>query len=1484
MYTSAEKTPEKKSQALTDPLPKQGMGDAASPIEDNRPAMVAQLKLKASTTASAAPAPAGSAAPASLAEPNNTGLPDSLKTGVENLSGVSLDNVQVHYNSPEPAQLAAHAYAQGNEIHLGPGQEKHLPHEAWHVAQQAQGRVQETAQMKGVSINGDSGLEKEADTMGAKAMKVGTGTVGGVQASGRPVAGQSRAVAQKQASVPATGRAVAQLAAPGGIQHAMSSCFAAALINTFTVVGPLKNLLNPANNVIPDGHAKDLQGLLWRCVTSVDATQLVTRDVVKLVMASLAQNNIIQNAADTADFSQVMARTVTLLSQNNANRGQANRMPVSSGEIPWFPNERLQDAVANTINLLQNAVHNYNLAPNSVQVTRGYGNGRIAPKIFKIFLANDTTVTYRLKSIIERTGKYVGGHFISHIDRGGNGPEEWHKSDDLHPDAVEAIPNIGTHPDDMQRNGYAYIYERNNIPVIANTLSIDLGQQGRETLEALYEQHLDQYLKKEEESDFNPESLKSGGSKDKEKQSALSEEEISKFDKTLRPAKEGEEFLHKDNVEERIKFFNYCRRLEQEEVLKVNTLLTAYSKLPTLDMHQRLQRQMPEARTKIGLLHKRQAELITHFMDKGSSVEAKRAFLQGVIPNFEETDPALVESISSRLEMAESFDLDKKETDRLEKEEKARLEKEKLSKAVKTETPPEEGTEPSQVEHTEHLQVEQVETTELEKTETTELEKTETTELEKTETSELDKKKSAALEKAFVLLKGRMMTYIIQGLGTQTGKARLKEYEGLLGDKRKISLGTVAIEMGAGLADIKQDEFSRKQEERNPGEDDQLLESAGNNIPEFIDRRFGKKDGRTPNPQKDSIGDLSMYLDRDKMLFPVYIGQNKKGGVEMYSSPLFTAMHHETGHSVNFLKGVSGGGNKYKGKGKTDNKILQVLTDEEEVHNISLDQHSDKVMSGELGLPERIAHGSYMGFDYAMEHIQDETDYHEQLQHWKELTGQKDGKSSQIRTLQQQVEALPVAKQDFHQYVSHFLQLVTKELSKIKPVKGSVKDKEPTIDKESTKDEQSPKEQDLSLDEPNQRLADAMGWCLDQLEHKVYQRFTMIQKGKWSTSDPEDIEVRNLRHDLNLIQAEHRKYISFIIFCNLHPWIDGTVEDQQMANMDWNKLLANRSGIRIDEDASPQFTLESRANIAKLMSRGTGRKLVHALMSTSHGLTMHTATKEQVEKMRKYYVEQQGLKGKELEDELGALYGGRAGPRDGKSATAVQGEKGPELNEGSYSTMSMPTGLKDSERTSVDERGNVILSPNFIELGHEMIHSLQNVRGANLNGFNKEQYDQSPWDNMSEHSVIAGTDEMKDLLGEDDITENMLREEHDLGVRHGHSTLKVILPFIYEGIYNIVQKSAWDKMGGFSKDELPKGIGDLRKEIHKDSFNIKKVKEVAGDKADRFRVTNFFRSVDDKTVAFYKIVNDFCELLALGSEAPVQAFQRLLQQIRNFHL
>ena len=102
---------------------------------------------------------------------NETGMPDNLKAGIESLSGFSMDEVHVHYNSSKPATVQALAYTQGTDIHVAPGQEKHLPHEAWHVAQQMAGRVSPTTSINGMLVNDNTALEHEADVMGEKAVQ-----------------------------------------------------------------------------------------------------------------------------------------------------------------------------------------------------------------------------------------------------------------------------------------------------------------------------------------------------------------------------------------------------------------------------------------------------------------------------------------------------------------------------------------------------------------------------------------------------------------------------------------------------------------------------------------------------------------------------------------------------------------------------------------------------------------------------------------------------------------------------------------------------------------------------------------------------------------------------------------------------------------------------------------------------------------------------------------------------------------------------------------------------------------------------------------------------------------------------------------------------------------------------------------------------------------------------------------------------------------
>jgi Domain of unknown function (DUF4157) len=159
--------------------------------------VIADLQLQRApdgTSAAEPPDPASPVRPAG----HDGGLPTYLKAGVEALSGFAMDDVRVHRNSAEPARLGALAYAQGSDIHLAAGQDANLPHEAWHVVQQKQGRVRPEMPLYLGGLNVDPRLEAEANEMGARA------AAGGVVADGPAPRRAGR-------PSPATGPAVMQL-------------------------------------------------------------------------------------------------------------------------------------------------------------------------------------------------------------------------------------------------------------------------------------------------------------------------------------------------------------------------------------------------------------------------------------------------------------------------------------------------------------------------------------------------------------------------------------------------------------------------------------------------------------------------------------------------------------------------------------------------------------------------------------------------------------------------------------------------------------------------------------------------------------------------------------------------------------------------------------------------------------------------------------------------------------------------------------------------------------------------------------------------------------------------------------------------------------------------------------------------------------------------------------------------------------------------
>lgn len=114
-------------------------------------------------------------------------LPDNVQSKMENSFGTSFADVAIHQNDSSAANMGALAYTQGNNVHFAPGEfnpnstegQELLGHELAHVVQQRQGRVTPTTQGKGMSVNNDSALENEADTMGMLAAQGKNAQVGG---------------------------------------------------------------------------------------------------------------------------------------------------------------------------------------------------------------------------------------------------------------------------------------------------------------------------------------------------------------------------------------------------------------------------------------------------------------------------------------------------------------------------------------------------------------------------------------------------------------------------------------------------------------------------------------------------------------------------------------------------------------------------------------------------------------------------------------------------------------------------------------------------------------------------------------------------------------------------------------------------------------------------------------------------------------------------------------------------------------------------------------------------------------------------------------------------------------------------------------------------------------------------------------------------------------------------------------------------------
>lgn len=191
------------------------------------------------------------------------------------------------------------------------------------------------------------------------------------------------------------------------------------------------------------------------------------------------------------------------------------------------------------------------------------------------------------------------------------------------------------------------------------------------------------------------------------------------------------------------------------------------------------------------------------------------------------------------------------------------------------------------------------------------------------------------------------------------------------------------------------------------------------------------------------------------------------------------------------------------------------------------------------------------------------------------------------------------------------------------------------------------------------------------------------------------------------------------------------ITETEFANLQtaWNALKSGSGKIQISENddggvAHPGFRQNILGQFGRLMSRPTGRAMVVDLINGSHTVTIRPTETESI-----------------------------AFARIGNGA--LQNPDGT-ANVGAGTSIYLDDNLTDDKVLAFDEHGNDLASPVFIILGHELIHATHNAAGVNQT---MSAATVAGYSNMEEQATVTGPG----------LSENRLRSEHNLGVRHGSS-------------------------------------------------------------------------------------------------------------------
>jgi hypothetical protein len=273
---------------------------------------------------------------------SKTGLPDKLKTGIETLSGFALDDVRVHYNSSKPRQLQALAYTQGTEIYVSPGQERHLPHEAWHIVQQKQGRVKPTRQIKGAAINDNVDLEREAEVNGTRALQVTRTQVATVNRSLQSPVIQ-RALTANEAQALRT-KAIALNVRLDQLIQRMPDVIGGE-INTDEFMDPIREVTNNVQNKADTSDHDELQGKLESAKEAIDSLEdiIKTHQDVFDAMGSVYTAVPARDRSTTfADLDDAIKRLAKRLTERTASAADINAVRLAMERMIIPDNKAMQ--------------------------------------------------------------------------------------------------------------------------------------------------------------------------------------------------------------------------------------------------------------------------------------------------------------------------------------------------------------------------------------------------------------------------------------------------------------------------------------------------------------------------------------------------------------------------------------------------------------------------------------------------------------------------------------------------------------------------------------------------------------------------------------------------------------------------------------------------------------------------------------------------------------------------------------------------------------------------------------------------------------------------------------------------------------------------------------------------------------------------------------------------------------------------------------